>query len=239
MTKLRATVTAFVAAMTMATAVVLAQPATAPVPSGHWEGTIDVPGNPLAVQIDLAKTGDTWEGTIAVPAQGLKGYPLGGLQLSAQKVAFAITGAPGNPAFSGDVSPDGQSITGNFSQGGGSTTFNLKRTGDAKIEPPPKSTPIAKELEGNWEGTIDVSGKTLHLMLKLENQAKGATGSMISVDQGNAQIPITAVVQAGTHLTVTLRPINGTFEGDLKDGQLVGTWTQGPSSLPLTFTRPK
>ena len=29
----------------------------------------------------------------------------------------------------------------------------------------------------------------------------------------------------------------GDYDGDLKDGQLTGTWTQGPGTLPLTFKR--
>jgi len=31
--------------------------------------------------------------------------------------------------------------------------------------------------------------------------------------------------------------VGGSYEGDVKDGQIVGTWTQGPGSLPLTFKR--
>lgn len=237
MTKLTATATVFVAAMTMAS-VTFAQPATATAPAGHWEGTIEVPGQPLAIQVDLAKTGDKWDGTITIPAQNLKGFPLGGIQISGDKATFAITGAPGNPTFNGAVAKDGQTISGDFTQGGGTLPFKLTRSGDAKIEAPPKSTPITKELEGTWAGTLDADGKTLHLVLKLTNQKTGATGTLTSVDQGNAEIPITTVIQKGTHLTVTLRPINGTYEGDLKDGQLIGTWTQGaPKALPLVFKR--
>ena len=33
--------------------------------------------------------------------------------------------------------------------------------------------------------------------------------------------------------------IGGTFEGELKGGELVGTWVQGPGTLPLVFKRGK
>jgi hypothetical protein len=238
MTKLRVTATVFVAAMAMASPVAFAQPA-APAPSGHWEGSIELPDQPLAIQIDLAKKGDKWDGTITIPAQKLKGFPLGGIEVSGDKATFAISGAPGNPVFSGDIAKDGQTISGTFTQGGGTLPFKLTRSGDAKFEAPPKSTPVTKDLEGSWAGTLDVDGKSLRLVLKLTNASGGATGTLVSVDQNGAEIPITAVVQKGTHLSVTLRPINGSYEGDLKDGQLVGTWTQGTMSRPLTFARSK
>ena len=238
----RLTVTAIVcvAAMTMAaTSMTFAQPAAAPAPSGHWEGTIDVPGQPIAIQVDLAKLGEKWDGAITMPSQNIKGLPLSNLQLSEETANFAILNAPGNPSFSGRVAKDGKSITGTFSQGGGSTPFQLKRTGEARLEAPPKSTPITKELEGSWAGTLDADGTLLRLALKLTNDAKAgaATGSMISLDQNGVQIPLTSVVQKDTHVTLILRPINGTYVGDLKDGQLVGTWTQGPKSRPLIFKR--
>jgi uncharacterized protein len=240
MTKLTVTATVFVAALTMAAPVTFAQPAPTAAPAGHWEGTLEVPGQTLAIQIDLAKKGATWDGTISIPAQGLKGVPLANIQITGDKASFAITGPPGDPVFNGDVAKDGQTISGTFSQGGGTIPFKLTRTGDAKFEAPLKSTPITKDLEGSWEGTLDAGGKSLRLVLKLANQAKtGATGTLTSVDQGNAEIPITAIVQAGTHLTVTVRTISGTYEGDLKGGQLIGTWTQGPKGMPLTFSRAK
>jgi hypothetical protein len=36
--------------------------------------------------------------------------------------------------------------------------FSLTRTGDPRIEAPATSAPIGKELEGIWNGTLDVNG---------------------------------------------------------------------------------
>jgi hypothetical protein len=33
--------------------------------------------------------------------------------------------------------------------------------------------------------------------------------------------------------------VSGTFDGELKGGELAGTWTQGPLNLPLVFKRGK
>jgi len=215
----------------------LAQPAAGP--SGHWEGTLQVPGQELKIEIDLASTAGKWQGTITIPAQNMKGFPLSAVTVQGDKASFGMNGIPGNPQFNGTVSKDGKSLSGEFTQGGGTMTFAVVRTGDARIEPPPKSTPITKDLEGSWEGSLDVNGTTLRLLLKLSNRPEGgATGTLVSLDQGAGEAPVAAVVQTGSHVKVLIPVIAGAFEGDLKDGQLAGTWTQGPGTLPLVFKRP-
>ena len=214
----------------------LGQPAAGP--SGHWEGAIQVPGPELKIEIDLAPRGEKWEGTIAIPAQGLKGFPLSAITVQGDSVSFEMHGVPGEPHFNGTLSKDAKSLAGQFSQGGGTIPFAVTRTGDAKFEPLPKSTPITKDLEGSWEGSLDANGTILRLLVKLSNGPDGAAkGTMISLDQGGAEIPIAAVVQTGSHLTLVVQVIAGTYEGDYKDGQLTGTWKQGPGTLPLVFKR--
>jgi hypothetical protein len=227
------------AASPLLVALILSVPQPAAGPSGHWEGAIQVPGQELKIEIDLAPRGDKWEGTIAIPAQGLKGFPLSAITVQGDSVSFALNGVPGNPQFKGTISKDAQSLAGQFSQGGGTVPFAVTRTGEAKFEPPPKSTPITKDLEGSWEGSLDANGTILRLLVKLSNGPDGvATGTMVSVDQSGAELPIAAVVQTGSHLKLVVQAIAGTYEGDLKDGQLTGTWRQGPGTLPLAFKRP-
>lgn len=224
-------------ALIVSSSVLLAQPAASP--SGHWEGALQVPGQELKIEIDLARSGEKWEGTISIPAQNLKAFPLSAITIQRDSVGFALNGIPGSPQFKGTLSKDGKSLSGEFSQGGGTLPFAVARTGDAKIEPPPKGTPITKELEGSWEGSLDVGGTILHLLLKLSNRPDGgATGTMVSVDQGGTEVPVAAVVQTGSHLKVVVQAISGIYEGDLKDGQLTGTWTQGPGAWPLVLKRP-
>ena len=43
---------------------------------GHWEGQIDIPGQPITVKVDLAINDSDWRGTIDIPTQGAKGLPL-------------------------------------------------------------------------------------------------------------------------------------------------------------------
>ena len=101
-----------------------------------------------------------------------------------------------------------------------------------------KLRPIAKELEGSWEGAITTSsGQTLRCIFKLANGPDGlGTGTMISVDQGG-QAPIVAVVQIGSRLKLIVPAIKGTYDGELKAGQLTGTWSQGRATTPLLLKK--
>jgi hypothetical protein len=208
--------------------------------SGHWEGAIQVPGKDIAIQVDLAKSDKgEWMGAIDIPAQNAKGFPLSSIAVKGNAVTFVMKGVPGNPAFDGTLSADGKSLSGNFTQGGAALTFALKRTADARIQTPAKSTAIAKTLEGTWEGTLDAGGNRLRLTLKMLNQADGtAAGTIVSVDQNGAEIPITTITQKDSRLKLELKSIGAAYSGELKQDELVGEWTQGPGNQPLTFKRP-
>jgi hypothetical protein len=219
----------------LATAAIQARQ-TAPPPSGQWVGTLPA-GPGLEMEINLARKGAEWYGTISVPQQGTKGLPLGEVTVKGQTVAFAIKGAPGDPRFSGVLSDDGKTISGTFTQGGGSLALSLAWKGEPKFEVPQKSTPVTKDLEGSWEGTLDVNGTTLRLRLNLANGPAGATGVLVSLDQNNVEMPISTITQDSGRLKLILSMISGTFDGELKGGELTGTWAQGPISRPLVFKR--
>lgn len=206
--------------------------------AGHWTGTIK--GPEIAVEIDLASKGaGAWHGTISIPSQGTKGAPLGEVSVKGTAVKFTIPNAPGGAGYAGTLSADGKTITGDFSQSGASLPLTLTWTGEPKFEVPQKSTPITKDLEGSWEGSLDVNGKVLRLVLKLANGSTGATGVLVSLDQNNAEIPVATVTQQGPRLKLLVTLISGTYDGELKGGELVGTWVQGPVNLPLVFKRAK
>jgi hypothetical protein len=205
-------------------------------PSGHWVGSLEA-GQTIGMEIDLATKNGAWYGTISVPSQGSRGVPLADLVVKGNTISFAIKGAPGDPNYSGTIGADGKTITGTFSQGGGSLPLTFERKGEAKFEIPQKSTPITKDLEGSWEGTLDVKGTLLRLVLKLANGPEGATGVLVSLDQNNVEIPVSTVTQEGSKLKLLITMISGTFDGELKGGELAGTWTQGPLTLPLVFKR--
>ena len=214
------------------------QAPAAPPPSGHWVGSIEA-GPGIAVEVDLGRQGDGWRGTISIPSQGTKGLPLSDLVVKGTSVEFAIKGAPGDPRFKGALSPDGKTIAGTFTQGGGNVPLNLALKGDAQFEPVRKNPAISKGLVGTWEGTLDVQGKSLRLVLTLANGPDGATGTLVSLDQNNFEMPVTTIAEEGARLKLTIAMVSGGFDGEVKGSEIVGTWTQGPGALPLTLKRAK
>jgi hypothetical protein len=212
---------------------------TATSPAGHWEGSIQVPAQSLSVQVVLQPGADSaWNGTITIPAQNIKAFPLSAVSVLGDAVTFAMKGIPGDPLFKGTVAKDGRSISGEFTQGGMTMPFTLAWKREATLEAPAASSPITADFEGAWEGALEAPGAKLRLKLRLSNQNGRATGTLVSVDQGGVELPIAPITQTGQHVKLTVGAVSGTYEGDLKDGQITGTWTQGGMTLPLVFMRP-
>jgi hypothetical protein len=223
--------------MRLCAGVALAQ--SSPSAAGHWEGNIEVPGQPLAISVDLASTaGGAWRGAITIPGQHVSAFPLSDITVKDAEVGFAMKGVPGAPTFQGKVAGDPRTISGQMTQGGMSMPFALTWKGEPKLEAPPTSTKVTGDFEGTWEGTLSIGANQLRLIVKLANEGEAARGTMVSVDQGGGEIPITQITQAGAKLTLLIGPISGRYEGELKAGEIEGTWTQGPQSFPLTFKRP-
>lgn len=91
--------------------------------AGDWQGTMEVPGQPLSFAIHIGE--DQASGTIDIPTQMVQGVPLDGVALEGETVRFGISAVPGAPSFTGTLS--GDSITGTLSQSGQSIPFSLAR----------------------------------------------------------------------------------------------------------------
>ena len=95
--------------------------------SGHWKGSVEAPGQPLVVQVDLEQTDGAWSGTIDIPAQGADDLTLSDVTVDVDSgaVRFTIAGVPGGPTFRGTLA-DGE-ISGKFRQGWARLPFRLGR----------------------------------------------------------------------------------------------------------------
>jgi CubicO group peptidase (beta-lactamase class C family) len=103
-------------------------PSPASAVEGHWDGKIEVPGTPLAFNIDFTAAADgSLSGAISIPVQGLNGLALVDLSFKDGSIAFRMPDIPGDPSFSGTLSDDGDKIAGTFTQGGASLPFEMVR----------------------------------------------------------------------------------------------------------------
>lgn len=213
-------------------------------PTGHWSGAIHVPAyngaspREVGIDVDIAKSADgALEATFGQPAQNIKGLPLGRVSLDGKTISFELK-ANGGGLFKGTVA-DAKSIAGEFitTAGGYAIPFNLARTGDAIVEAAPKNTAIGEELEGTWNGTVEFEGKRERLVLKMANEADGtAAGTVVDRDGSNVAIPI-GIAQKAVSVTIEVAAVKASFTGVLNGNELTGTWSQGPLTLPVTFTR--
>jgi len=79
----------------------------------------------------------------------------------------------------------------------------------------------------------------MKLILTVATQADGtATGTIVSPTGSGVEIAI-GVTQAASAITVDVPSVGASFAGVVNAArtELAGSWTQGPSSLPLTFRR--
>jgi hypothetical protein len=224
-----------VIALSLLSSSVAARAQTPADPSGHWKGSLEIPGQSLPVEFDLAKdTKGQFVGTFT--GSDVTNLPLNRVVVSGRSVTLQATS---EQPFNGELSADGRTIAGTVTLSGYTLPLELTRTGDAHIEPPPTSAPIGKELEGAWEGTLNANRGPLRFVLTMANRPDGrAMGQLVSVDEGGLLLPI-IITQNGTRVSYVVAALPSSWAGVLSaDGQeLTGTFTQGPASLPLNFRR--
>ena len=98
---------------------------------------------------------------------------------------------------------------------------------------------IAKLIDRRSDGTLDVEGTQLHLVLRMSNQPDGtATGRLVNLDEGGLEVPLT-ITQKDSGVALDLAAVGGSYTGTLdpKGTELAGTYTQGQLKAPLIFRR--
>src|SRR5580704_11441718 len=96
-----------------------------------------------------------------------------------------------------------------------------------------------QNIADTWQGTLH-AGRDLRTVVKISKADGGGYKAVFySIDQGGDGLPVDSVTLDGTMVKMTLKMIGGTYEGKLSgDGKTItGSWTQGPTPLPLNFTR--
>jgi hypothetical protein len=205
-------------------------------PTGHWKGTIEIPNSSMDFEMDVARTG-TGEliGTLTAGTDRVT-LPLLKVTLDGSSIAFY---GRTDQQFHAELLPSGKALSGTASLNGYSLPFSMGRTGDARLDPPPTSPAVSKQLEGVWNGTLSAGEKKLRLSLTIANQPDGtALAHAVSVDEGGLTIP-TVVSQSGRSVKIETRGVITSYVATLNEAgtELSGTWTQGATSLPLAMTR--
>src|ERR1017187_1526752 len=129
---------------------------------GDWQGTLRVPDEiHLTLHISAGDNG-ALKAIMDSAEQGAKGIPITTIAFKDSKLTFAIDSIHG----SYDGTLGNNAITGTWSQGQ-PMPLNFAR--------PPKSTGAVKrsDIEGVWQGTLQVGGQQLRIVFHITATADG------------------------------------------------------------------
>jgi uncharacterized protein len=218
-----------------------ARPDDKPAPNksleGNWEGQVIVtPQISLRITLQVAKGGDgSLSGTWGSPDQGAKGLPFESLAYADGTLTFSAKTA--RASYKGKMNENGTEIVGEWAQGGKAFVLNFKRVEPSKVV----AAPIPKELEGIWEGKLQVNGGfTLRLDLIVQQDKSGALkATLASPDQGANNIPVSSIGLQGNVLTFESKAIGAKFAGKKNDTENTfdGQFEQFGNSMPLKLAK--
>jgi len=214
---------------------------------GYWQGTLKPGNTTLRVAIKIAERADgTFRAAGDSPDQGSKDIEATSVAYHRPTVKVEFGGIGGY--FEGAVDDSARVITGNWMQGGKPLPLTLER---AKPETAAASNPAIEaqkdyshtgpnDLQGHWQGTLNVkqTGANLRLVLNIAKMPDGTFScSMISLDQGGAEIPASNIRHVPPNVRLEWSAIGGSYNGKLENGKLTGVWRQGGGAFPLVFER--
>ena len=94
-------------------------------PAGKWEGSIDVLGQQINIEVNFSNSQDDLGGVLSIPSQGAYGLNLNSVEWNKPRLSFKLDTATTHLTFDGERSND--SITGKFLQSGYEGTFYLTK----------------------------------------------------------------------------------------------------------------
>ena len=204
---------------------------------GSWEGQMRVtPQIALRLTLDVARgKGGSLTGTWGSPDQGAVGLPLESLACNEGTLTFSAKTA--KATYKGKMNESGSEIIGEWTQGGKAFILNLKRVDPTKVV----VVPIPKELEGVWEGKLNLNGGiAIRLALAVAKGKDGALkATLASPDQGANDIPISSIALKDNVLIFESKVIGAKFTGKKnKEGTAFeGEFEQSGARIPLKITK--
>jgi hypothetical protein len=214
-------------------------------PAGRWEGTVDIPGQPLRLIVDLeADARGQWQGSAILPDRGVKGAPLSELAVTGCDLHFAMAaafaaGGGAKPMVALACRPDG-SLAGSFALAGNSAPVSLRRSGAAQVDRVTPNSVISAALAGRWTGRYEMGGYPREVTLTLANRPDaGGGGQMVVVGKRTTTLEVDRVVEGRQFVTLGASAADVRIEGRFAaaDGTIDGSVRLGGLEVPIVLHR--
>ncbi len=200
---------------------------------GDWSGTLSA--GPQKLRLVLHITKDE-AGRLAATLDSLD---QGALGLKFEEVAVSDTnvslGMPRLAAtYKGTLSDDGLFLRGTWKQGANETPLSFERHKAEALD-----VGAYRKLEGAWLGKITTGQQSLRIVIRVERDGDNNKAFLDSPDQGGKDIPVSALTLDGSTVEFKVGVVGGSYTGTLSEDEatITGTWSQGPSNLPLELKR--
>ncbi|WP_026715115.1 alpha/beta hydrolase family protein [Flavobacterium daejeonense] len=95
----------------------------------------------------------------------------------------------------------------------------------------------AQEITGQWNGVLNVQGMQLRLVFHITKTTDSFTATMDSPDQKANGIPVTKTTFEKPKIKFEIAAINMEYNGELKEQEIIGVFTQNGQQFPLNLSR--
>jgi hypothetical protein len=208
-------------------------------PAGHWVGAFTAGNREIGLSLDLAKNAKSeWVASMGVPSENATGLVVTDVVVNGDSVKFVGVELM-MTKFDLTLIPDGR-MKGTLTNPQSSSPIEFKRTGEARVELIPASPAVSKELEGDWEGSLQTPGRAFRMIFHFRNQTDKTVAATIDTpDTGGMGLPLDNVQQTGQKVEFGLKIAHGVFQGTLnpEGTELAGRFTHEQDSVPLTLRK--
>jgi hypothetical protein len=210
-------------------------------PQGAWQGTLQAGGMALRLNFKIGTNADgTYRAEMDSVDQGVTGMPASSVSFDAPAVKVEFKQIRGT--FQADLSADNSQFKGTWTQMGKTFPLTVDRAKADAAQPAESEKNYAytskSDFQGHWQGTLAIKQMKLRLVFnvaRLPDATYAAT--MDSLDQGARSIPATTVDYTAPKAHLEWAGIGATFDGQIQNGKLNGTFTQGGQKIPLVLQR--
>lgn len=208
-------------------------------PDGHWEGVLEMNNREIRISLDMSKNAESkWIASMGLPSENISGLVV--MDVTVNDKSLNFTAVELQMAKLNLILGQDGILKGTISGPQGPVPIEFKRTGEAKVELIPASPAVSKELEGDWEGSLQTPNRAFRIVFHFRNQPDNTVAATIDTPDTNALgLPLNDVKQTGRRVEFGIRVAHASFQGTLnQEGtEITGQFGHEENQMPLTLRK--